>query len=120
MITYVQPAPAPAAPPPPAPPPMPTVVEYSTGRYELRGDGATTPHVWVWVPNPPPEPPPPAPEGPPAGSTAPASPTKVYRWTDEDGTMFWTNRLDTIRAPSVGGGSGHRGDAWPGLRSGSR
>ena len=32
-------------------PPSPRVVEYPTGRYELRGDGVTTPHMWVWIPN---------------------------------------------------------------------
>src|SRR5438552_2820875 len=30
-----------------APAPMPTVVEFSTGRYELRGDGLATAYVWV-------------------------------------------------------------------------
>ncbi len=38
----------------------PTVVQYPHGRYELRGDGVTTPYFWVWIPNPPPPPPPPA------------------------------------------------------------
>jgi hypothetical protein len=33
------------------------VIEYPSGRYELRGDGITTPFVWVWIPNPPPAPP---------------------------------------------------------------
>jgi len=37
--------------------PMPTVVQYPHGRYELRGDGVTTPYQWVWIPNPPPPPP---------------------------------------------------------------
>lgn len=41
--------------------PMPTVVLYPHGRYELRGDGVTTPYHWVWIPNPPPPPPPVAP-----------------------------------------------------------
>jgi len=98
-VVYVQPAPAPVAVAPPTPPPMPTVVEYSSGRYELRGDGVTTPHVWVWVPNPPSAAPPPASDGPPAGPASPASPSRIYRWTDVDGTTFWTNRLDTIREP---------------------
>ena len=39
----------PAEPAPPVPP-MPNVVEYPTGRYELRGDGVTTPHVWARIP----------------------------------------------------------------------
>ena len=42
----VAPSPAPA-------PPGPSIVEFSTGRYELRGDGLTAPYTWVWVPNPP-------------------------------------------------------------------
>ena len=49
----------------------PTVINYSHGRYELRGDGIQTPYQWVWIPNPPPPPPPPA--APPA---PPSSPTR--------------------------------------------
>ena len=52
--------------PPPAPATYPTVVQYSHGRYELRGDGFQTPYQWVWIPNPPP--PPPLPAAPPAPS----------------------------------------------------
>jgi hypothetical protein len=26
------------------------VVNYSTGRYELYGDGISTPYYWVWIP----------------------------------------------------------------------
>ena len=33
------------------------VVQYSNGRYVLRGDGVTTAYQWVWIPNPPPPPP---------------------------------------------------------------
>lgn len=46
--------------------PMPTVVQYPHGRYELQGDGVTTPYQWVWIPNPPPPPPvaPPPPSSP--------------------------------------------------------
>jgi len=47
---------------PPPPLSVPTVVQYPHGRYELRGDGTTTPYQWVWIPNPPPPPPvPPSP-----------------------------------------------------------
>jgi hypothetical protein len=47
---------------PAAAPPSGTVVQYSHGRYELRGDGVAVPYAWVWIPNlPPPPPPPPAP-----------------------------------------------------------
>src|SRR5207244_2943713 len=50
---------APPLPVAPAPPPsMPSVVEYPTGRYELRGDGEASPYTWVWVPKPPPAAPP--------------------------------------------------------------
>ena len=39
------------------PQPASDVMEYPGGRYELRGDGITTPYVWVWIPDPPPGPP---------------------------------------------------------------
>ena len=39
------------------------VINYPSGRYELYGDGTTTPYYWVWVPAgttlPAPPPPPP-------------------------------------------------------------
>lgn len=84
--------------------PMQTVVEYPTGRYELRGDGYGTPYHWIWVPNPPSAPPTPAPptfqpspEAPPA-STKPEPPgkTTVYRWTDAEGVTHFTDRLDSM------------------------
>jgi len=92
---------------PPAPAPMPRVVEFSTGRYELRGDGVTSPYTWVWIPNPPtappgvPPPPPAAAPGPPASGRAPsdATPvrrTEVYRWTDAQGVVHLTDRLDAV------------------------
>jgi Domain of unknown function (DUF4124) len=94
------------APPLPAPPPAPvaavpvtvpappSVVEHATGRYELRGDGIGTPYVWVWIPNPPAAPPAAgaAREDPPAA----ASRSEIYRWTDEQGTTFWTNRREQV------------------------
>jgi hypothetical protein len=59
-------------------PATPTAVVYPTGRYELRGDGVTTPYHWVWIPTPPPPPPPPAaapaPPPPPPAPPAPAPP----------------------------------------------
>jgi hypothetical protein len=86
------------------PPPMPSVIEYPTGRYELRGDGITAPYRWVWIPNPPPAPPA---DAPPAG--APASPappasrdpgpvrhTALYRWTDAQGVVHLTDRRGTV------------------------
>jgi hypothetical protein len=87
----------------PAPPPMPTVIQYPTGRYELRGDGVTTPYVWVWIPNPPSAPPPPP--TPPSGLPAPPEETsdppparnsQLYRWTDEQGAVYWTDRWDAV------------------------
>jgi hypothetical protein len=88
---------------------METVVQYSHGRYELRGDGIATPYRWVWIPNPPPPPPvapPPAAEPPAAppssngsnGSNgpAPARQSQLYRWTDAAGVIHWTDRLDAV------------------------
>jgi hypothetical protein len=60
--------------------PTATVVQYPTGRYELRGDGITAPYYWLWIPAPvvvaapgpvvaPPLPP--APPPPPAGYELP-------------------------------------------------
>jgi hypothetical protein len=81
---------APAPPPPPAPsePPAPAAprsVEFSTGRYELRGDGVNAPYIWVWIPNPPTAPP-----GP------PAPPPALYRWTDERGVTTWTDDANKV------------------------
>jgi hypothetical protein len=44
----------------PTPSTTPTVVTATGGRYQLYGDGASTPYYWVWVPtgaSPPPPPP---------------------------------------------------------------
>ena len=89
------------APAPPSAPPSPTVVEFGTGRYELRGDGVSTPYTWVWIPNPPTSPPVAAGE---PGTNAPKSgggrvPTRagqLYRWTDAQGVIYWTDRLDAV------------------------
>ena len=82
----------------PSPPPTPTVVQYPAGRFELRGDGLTTPYTWVWIPNPPP--PPPTPPGPVGalspGDASPARHSRVYRWTDEQGILHLTDRLDAV------------------------
>ena len=72
---------------------MPTVVEYSTGRYELRGDGLAMPCRWVWIPN--------APSAPPAGASfgAPSSPSRhdrLYRWTDAQGVLHVTDRWESV------------------------
>jgi len=113
--TYYAPAPTTYyAPPPsgtvsvaPAPPPD-NVIQYPNGRYELRGDGVSTPYRWVWIPNPPPPPPAaPAPPGDPSSSgpsngdsafAAPAPPRQgqLYRWTDTAGVVHWTDRIDMV------------------------
>jgi hypothetical protein len=105
---YYAPPPVVYAPQPayyaPPPPPMPRVVEFSTGRYELRGNGVTTPYVWVWIPNPPTAPPPPpasppAPAAPPDANSDPPrgserrAPGRLYRFTDERGVTTWTDSL---------------------------
>lgn len=92
-----------------APAPADSVIQYSHGRYELRGDGMSTPYRWVWVPNPPPPPPaaPPAPPGDPSsavpssGESSPGGPvaprqSQLYRWTDPSGVVHWTDRIDMV------------------------
>src|SRR5688572_4422922 len=107
--TYYAPPPVYYAPPvvyqaPPAyysAPAMPRVVEYATGRYELRGDGVTTAYEWAWIPNPPAAPPPPVEPAPMAPPPAPApvppsAPREAFRWTDDSGVTTWTDRLDNV------------------------
>ena len=85
-------------------PPAPNTIQYPNGRWELSGDGMTTPYTWVWIPNPPPPPPagPPAPpeessgEQPTSSGRSPAPPSKVYRWIDEQGVVHLTNRADAV------------------------
>src|SRR2546426_8248139 len=109
-VVYAQPPPSVSV--APSPLPTPTVIEYPTGWYQLRGDGVTTPYAWVWIPKPPPAPPSEAPPTvPPAQpSTAPSGPRtvppvqsrssessgKLYRWTDEQGVAHLTDRLNSI------------------------
>ena len=78
-----------------APAPTPSVVQFPTGRYELRGDGVSMPYTWVWIPNPPTAAPPAAQE---STSARPPTPrrSQLYRWTDAEGTMHWTDRLDAV------------------------
>jgi len=60
--------------------PTATVVNYPSGRYELRGDGITVPYYWAWVPAqayiaaPPPPAVPAAPDVAPVGSPPPPPP----------------------------------------------
>jgi hypothetical protein len=104
-VVYVSPtiyvSPAAAAPVPVAPPAPPSVVEYPTGRYELRGDGGATPYAWVWVPNPPPAPPVAAapPEQPRVAGATGAARSPVYRFTDDEGTVIWTNQVEKVPEP---------------------
>jgi hypothetical protein len=82
-------------------PAMPRVVEYATGRYELRGDGVTTAYQWAWIPNPPSPPPPPVEPASVAPPSAPAPVTpsesrEAFRWTDDNGVTTWTDRLDNV------------------------
>jgi hypothetical protein len=87
--------------------PQPDVVQFATGRYELRGDGVSTPYTWVWIPNPPTAPPPAAPtaapsEAPPATGPSSKKPQpatragQLYRWVDAQGVVYWTDRLDAV------------------------
>ena len=98
---YVPAPPAYAPPVSIAPTPRETVIEFPNGRYELRGDGITTPYRWVWVPNPPTAPPAEVtPDRAPLSSIpeppAPARSLDVYRWTDEAGVVHLTDRLDKV------------------------
>jgi len=91
---------APAPPPPPSAPPAPSVVEFGTGRYELRGDGTSTPYAWVWIPNPPSSPPRSAEADRDVGSKS-----RLYRWTDEQGALHLTDNPEEVppqyRTPPV-------------------
>ena len=92
-VSYAAPAPsyAPSEPPPaPTMPPPPRVVEFDTGRYELRGDGVSLPYTWVWVPN--------APSAPPGPPPAPRPPATVYRWTDDNGVTTFTDDPNKVPA----------------------
>ncbi len=74
-------------------PPTPNVVQLATGRYELRGDGISTPHTWVWIPNPPTAPPS---EEPTSRSQSAPRASRLFRWTDGQGVAHWTDRLDAV------------------------
>ena len=97
-VVVPEPTPGAVAPAVEPPPPLPSVVEHPTGRYELRGDGTTTPYVWVWIPNPPPGPPaaPTPSSGESHAGSVLGSRSRIYRWTDDEGTTSWTNRPESI------------------------
>jgi len=84
-----------------SPAPIPNVIQYATGRYELRGDGLTVPYTWVWIPNPPPGPPSSAaPVGPTLSGDSPApSRAQLYRWTDSNGALHMTDRWESVPPP---------------------
>ena len=85
--------------PSPPPPTTPNVIEYPTGRYELRGDGLTTPYAWIWIPNPPPPPPTaPPPDGSGSDAPAPSRHRQLYHWTDAEGVAHWTDIRDAVPA----------------------
>lgn len=84
----------PAPPSPTAAPSRPSVIEFPEGRYELRGDGVTAPYTWVWIPNPPAAPP--ALARPVPGDRPRDRRTRVYRWTDDDGVLHFTDRRDAV------------------------
>ena len=82
----------------PAAPARPSVIEFAEGRYELRGDGVSTPYNWVWIPNPPAAPP--ASSSPPIaprpGDRSPVRRSQLYRWVDEQGVMHLTDNADAV------------------------
>ena len=82
----------------PAAPPRPSVIEFPEGRYELRGDGVSTPYSWVWIPNPPAAPPAPSspPTAPTSGDRPPVRRSQLYRWVDEQGVTYLTDNADTV------------------------
>jgi hypothetical protein len=78
------------------PTPMPNVIQYATGRYELRGDGLAIPYTWVWIPNPPPAPPSSAPTGAIVPGDSPPSHGQIFRWTDSQGVLHMTDRWESV------------------------
>jgi len=82
----------------PAMPARPSMIEFPEGRYELRGDGLSSPYTWVWIPN--------APTTPPAYSSSPTPPnaddrstvrrSQLYRWVDEQGVTHMTDNADSV------------------------
>jgi hypothetical protein len=88
--------------PTPPPPPAPAVLRYPSGRYEQQGDGISVPSRWVWIPDAPTAPPSTAPAAPASPSApGPAAPIpsrygELYRWVDDQGTVHWTQGLDTV------------------------
>jgi hypothetical protein len=84
----------------PAAPARPSVIEYPEGRYELRGDGVSTPYSWVWIPNPPAGPPaptsPPTAPAPSSGDRPSVRRSQLYRWLDAQGVVHLTDNADAV------------------------
>jgi hypothetical protein len=83
--------------PAPATLPTQTLIDHPGGWYQLRGDGATTPYTWVWIPKPPASPMAQT-ETPPAARAPDARDSRgpAYRWTDDKGVTTWTNKLERV------------------------
>ena len=82
--------------PAPATLPTATLVEHPSGWYQLRGDGATTPYTWVWIPKPPASPASPSEPAQLADSNVRDRRGEAYHWTDDRGVTTWTNRLEKV------------------------
>jgi len=82
----------------PAAPARPSVIEFAEGRYELRGDGVSTPYNWVWIPNPPAAPPASSspPTAPSSSDRSPVRKSQLYRWVDEQGVTHLTDNADAV------------------------
>jgi hypothetical protein len=76
-------------------------VVFSTGKYVLQSDGGDS-YRWVWIPAVPEAPPvaaSPMPSAPiVADPVRPATPQRIYHWTDEHGVAYWTNNSETVPA----------------------
>ena len=83
-------------PPPPSGTPTQTVIEYPNGRYELRGDGYTSPYMWTWIPKAPPAPPAAPPVAPPVTTRQSTASEDFFSFVDDQGVLHWTDRWDSI------------------------
>jgi hypothetical protein len=83
-------------PPPPSGTPTQSVIQYPNGRYELRGDGWTSPYTWAWIPHAPPPPPAAPPVTPPVTTRQSSGSEDFYSFVDDQGVLHWTDRWDSI------------------------
>jgi hypothetical protein len=63
----------------------------------------SVPYTWVWIPNAPPPPPsaPPAtaqaqPSARPSDDARPAKQRQLYRWTDDQNVVYWTDNPESV------------------------